>query len=189
MKEQGCLWSQPDASLERVFLGQFFEFLPHYNLTDCLQQKRPWFPEPGPHQAGLSLEFPPHPGRMEGLCFPTWGQVKFKGGASSGWASCSTLVGMLLPAMQRAPCLEYTKQSWVWVLHVLGPPLRGPRAISLWGEEIILVRLTWVAFPECLSPTPIRVGAKWNNSIPSMSLILSSASTSRPTRATFLLCG
>lgn len=126
--------SQPDASLERVFLGQFLAFLPNYNLTSCLQQRRPWFPEPGPHQDGLSLEFPPHPGRMEGLCFLTWSQIKFKGRASSGWASCSTLVGMLLPAMQRVPLLEYTKQSWVWrssVCWAQGHYHCGERKLSL----------------------------------------------------------
>lgn len=112
---------------------------------------------------------------------PTWRQLKFRGGALPGWASCCTFVGVLFSAWWREValsslprvCLRKEKTECDRVLCVQlpncmcraeqGPALEGLGAVPLWGERKLpgsCPQTIWVVSPECLSLIPIKASAK-----------------------------
>ena len=78
------------------------------------------------------------------LCFPTWSQLKFRGKALPGWASCPTLVGMMRPAEWRVVArVPFPEHAWerrgrlsVRALHA-EPALRRPRAAPPWERTLL----------------------------------------------------
>lgn len=136
------------------------------------------------NQGGSIQPRAPTTPRLEGLFFPAWSQLKFGGGALPSW-ECCFLLGREV-AVSSSPRVHLRGRLSLKVLCVPPPgactelctPPGGPRAALLRREEMTLIGLVQVVFPECLSLVPVRAGVKTAPSIFSLTASFC-ASTSR----------
>lgn len=149
----------------------------------CLQQERERFTSDGargptrrPEPTQNSHHPTPPQGRREVFVFfpPTWSQLKYRGRAWPGWASCPAPVGMLFPAVSRG-CQEFLAwrtprkernaeyegplcaAPWRVCTAVQGPPPGGPGAV-LWERKLPGLDLPG-GLSTGMTHIPIRAGA------------------------------